>query len=148
MLALLLVALLQGSTPVVTAAVDRARLTVGDQLVLTVRAQTHSAQPLTFTLPSLTGFAIVGTHEVTDVALGAGAGKELRTTIRQLTLRAERAGALIIAGVRVRQGKAVLTTAPITVTVDAASGRASALSPRLVPCSTPHPPPRGRTRSR
>ena len=127
-LAVILATLTQGP-PLVTTSVDRARLVMGDALVFTIRTRTRSPQPLNFTLPPLAGFAIVGTHEVTDVSVGATAGDLLRTTVRQLTLRAERAGQLVIGPVRVRQGSRVATTTPITVTVDAAVGRAATLSP-------------------
>ncbi len=128
-----LIAQLQAGPPVVVASVDRTRLTVGDALVLTVRARTRSAQPLNLTLPPLAGFAIIATHEVTDVSLGsdagggAGVGSPLRTTMRQLTLRAERAGTLVIGPVRVQQGRAVVTTAAISITADKASRPAAAL---------------------
>jgi oxygen tolerance protein BatD len=128
-LALVGVALSQGGPPLATASVDRARLTVGDALVFTIRTRTRSPQPLTFTLPPLAGFAIVATHEVTDVSVGAGADDVLRTTVRQLTLRAERPGRLVIGAVRARQGGIVGVTTPIPVTVDPAAGRAAPLSP-------------------
>ena len=114
-----LIALAQGGAPLVVATVDRTRLNVGDPLVLTVRARTRSAQALTFALPSFAGFAIVATHEVTDVSLGARmGGAVLRTTLRQVTLRAERAGALIIGPVRVQQGATVVATQPISITAE------------------------------
>ena len=128
-LALVIVAVTQGGSPLVTTSVDRTRLTVGDALVFTIRTRTRSPQPLTFTLPALTGFDIVATHEVTDVSVGAGPGDVLRTTVRQLTLRADRAGRIVIGAVRARQGAAVAATAPIVVTVDSAAGRTIPLSP-------------------
>src|SRR2546430_17591845 len=70
--ALWVIALAQGGAPVVTATVDRTRLGVGDALVLTIRARTRSPQPLKFTLPALPGFAIIATHEVSDVSLAGG----------------------------------------------------------------------------
>ena len=127
--ALALVALAQGGPPLVAASVDRTRLTVGEALVLTIRTRTRATQPLTFTLPPLAGFAIVATHEVTDVSVGAGTGDMLRTTVRQLTLRADRAGRLVIGAVRAQQGRTTATTPPIAVTVDSAVGRAASLSP-------------------
>jgi hypothetical protein len=136
-----MVALAQGRPPLVTASVDRTRLTVGDALVFTIRTRTRSPQPLTLTLPPLAGFAIVATHEVTDVSVGAGAGDVLRTTVRQLTLRADRAGPLVIGAVRARQGRAVAATTPIPVTVDRAEGRAALLSPPARALLDAAPPP-------
>ena len=127
--ALWVIALAQGGAPVVTATVDRTRLGVGDALVLTIRARTRSPQPLKFTLPALPGFAIIATHEVSDVSLAGGVGAAMRTTVRQLTLRAERAGTLVIGPVRVQQGTKVFATRAISVTADSATGPVAALSP-------------------
>ncbi|HUL03101.1 MAG TPA: BatD family protein [Gemmatimonadales bacterium] len=143
MLALLALVLAQGPRggPALTAAVDRARLTVGDALVLTVRARTRSSEPVTFTMPSFAGFAIVGTREITDVSVGVVPGAAARTTVRQLTLRAERAGGLVIGAVRARQGNLVLATEPITITVDRATGAAAVLTPPARALLDAAPPP-------
>jgi hypothetical protein len=111
-------------------------------MVFTIRTRTRSPLPLTFTLPPLAGFAIVATHEVTDVAVGAGPGDVLRTTVRQLTLRAERAGRMVIGAVRARQGGKVAATTPIPVTVDSAAGKAAPLSPPARALLDAAPPPR------
>ena len=136
-LSLLVLALAQGGgggsqagAPLVTASVDRTHVTMGEALVLTVRARTHSAEALTVTLPSLAGFAIVETREVTDVSVGPASGGTLRTTVRQVTLRAERSGALVIGPVQARQGGLVVSTDQITIAVDRASGPAAALTPQ------------------
>jgi len=141
--ALWVIALAQGGAPVVTATVDRTRLGVGDALVLTIRARTRSPQPLKFTLPALPGFAIIATHEVSDVSLAGGVGAAMRTTVRQLTLRAERAGTLVIGPVRVQQGTKVFATRAISVTADSATGPVAALSPaaRGLLDAAPVPPP-------
>jgi len=116
-------------TPDVRASVDRRRLGSGEELTLTVRARTRSAEPVGIVLPSLTGFAIVGSREVTEVVV-EGAGGPMRTTIRELKLRADRAGDLVIGPVRARQGGQTVATDPITVTVDSAAlGVAARLSP-------------------
>jgi hypothetical protein len=113
----------------VTATVDRTRLTVGEELMLTVRARTRSPDPLQMILPPLAGFAIVGSRDVTEVAMNGTAGA-VRTTVRELQLRAEQPGAVLIGPVRVRQGESAVATDPILITVDsAATGGASALSP-------------------
>jgi len=127
LLALASAVTLQGAE--VTATVDRTRLTVGEELMLTVRARTRSAQQLDILLPPLAGFAIVGSRDLTEVAM-SGTGGPVRTTVRELQLRAEQAGAVLIGPVRVRQGESTVATEPILITVDsAATGVASALSP-------------------
>jgi hypothetical protein len=130
-LGVLLAALIQGpgGGPVVTASIDRAHVTVGDAVVLTVRARTHSSEPLTLTPTSLAGFAIVGTREVTDVSVGGAAGGPVRTMVRQVTLRAERSGTLVIGPVLVQGSGLRVATAPIAVTVDRATGAAAVLTP-------------------
>lgn len=129
--ALLLAALsalpLQGAE--VTATVDRTRIAVGEELMLTVRARTRSTEPLTISLPPLAGFAIVGSRELTEVAM-SGTGGPVRTTVRELQLRGEQAGAVLIGPVRVQQGESNVATEPILITVDSAvTGVATALSP-------------------
>jgi hypothetical protein len=109
--------------------VSSTRLTAGEQLRLTVRARTRSAEPLTVVLPALSGFAITGSRELTEVTL-EGLGRPIRTTTRELALRAQRPGTLVIGPVRVRQAGREVATAPLTVTVDsAATGLAALLSP-------------------
>ena len=120
---------LQGPAPMLEARVDRSRLPAGEQLTLTVRARSRSAEPVSLTLPALTGFMIVGSREVTDVSLDGAVG-QLRTTTRELRLRTERAGTLVIGAVRARQGARTVATGPITIVVDSAAvGPAAALSP-------------------
>jgi hypothetical protein len=114
------IALLQGAE--VTASVDRTHLTVGEEVTLTVRARTRTADPVEIVLPPLTGFAIVGSRDMTEVAI-TGTNGSIRTTVRELQLRAEQPGALLIGPVRARQGRSVESTDPILVTVDSAADR-------------------------
>src|SRR5207249_6290335 len=54
----------------------------------------------------------------------------IRTTVRELTLRAQQPGALLIGPVRARQGGSIVATDPILITVDSAADRmTSTLSP-------------------
>jgi oxygen tolerance protein BatD len=123
-----LLALLQGQALDVTAAVDRARVPVGEEVTLTIQVRAQGVDAPRFDLPPLTGFSVVGTRDAAEVALEGAAGAS-RTAMRALTLRAERPGRLTIGSVRVHVGDAVATTAPFTIVVDsAASFPASALS--------------------
>ena len=139
-LPLLAVALLvQGAE--VTASVDKTRLRVGEELTLTIRARSRAADPVDIMLPSLNGFGIVGSRDMTEVAVSGAAGS-VRTTVRELQLRAQQPGALLIGPVRARQGASVVSTDPILVTVDSAADRmAATLSPlaRSLLESTPPP---------
>jgi hypothetical protein len=78
---------------------------------------------------------------MTEVAISGGSGS-IRTTVRELQLRAQQPGALLIGPVRARQGGSVVATDPILVTVDSAADRTtSTLSPlaRSLLESTPAP---------
>src|SRR3989441_545713 len=125
----------------VTASVDRTHLRVGEELMLTIRAHTRAADPVDIMLPPLNGFAIVGSRDMTEVAISGGSGS-IRTTVRELQLRAQQPGALLIGPVRARQGGSVVATDPILITVDSAADRTtSTLSPlaRSLLESTPAP---------
>ena len=137
---LVVAAMLQGAE--VTASVDRTQLTVGEELVLTVRARSRSADAVEILLPALNGFVVVGSRDMTEVAFG-GAGNSIRTTVRELQLRAQQPGALLIGPVRARQGPSVVSTDPILITVDSAANRVGmSLSPlaRALLETTPPPP--------
>ena len=130
---------LQGAE--VTASVDRTRLRVGEALQLTVRARTRTADPVEIMLPPLNGFAVVGSRDMTEVAFSGGSGS-IRTTVRELQLRAQQPGALLIGPVRARQGASVVSTDPILVTVDSAADRtALSLSPLVRALLESTPPP-------
>jgi len=127
----LLTALLVVQGAEVTASVDRTHLQVGEELMLTVRARTRSTDAVEIMLPTLNGFAIVGTRDMTEVAISGGTGGgSIRTTVRELQLRAQQPGALLIGPVRAKQGVSVVSTDPILVTVDSAADRSTvALNP-------------------
>jgi len=129
--ALVLALLVQGRGLEITASVDRGRLTVGEQVTLTILVRAPTAEVPRLELPSLAGFAVVGTREATEVSLqGGGIQGVARAVVRSVTLRAERSGTLTIGSVRVRVGNTVAATNPITIVVDSAAAfPAAALSP-------------------
>ena len=147
MLPLLAAALLvQGAE--VTAGVDKTRLRVGEELTLTIRARSRAADPVEIVLPSLNGFGIVGSRDMTEVAMSGALGS-VRTTVRELQLRAQQAGALLIGPVRARQGASVVSTDPILITVDSAADRTAAtLSPLARSLLESTPPPASRRADR
>src|SRR5436189_993027 len=99
-------------------------------------------------VPSLNGFTIVGTRDMTEVSFN-GASGSVRTTVRELQLRAQQPGALLIGPVRARQGVSVVATDPILVTVDSAADRtASTLSPLARSLLESTPPPLSRRADR
>jgi oxygen tolerance protein BatD len=121
--------LVQGSAPDITASVDRTRITVGDQVTLTVEVRVSGGESPRLELPPLDGFSVLGTREAADVSL-QGVNGLMRTAVRALTLQAERPGRLVIGPVRVRVGDRVAATEPLTIVVDSAAAfSATTLSP-------------------
>ncbi len=131
--------LLQGVE--VTADVDKTHIRVGDDLMLTVRARSRSTDAVEIVMPPLNGFAIVGSRDMTEVSMN-GASGSVRTTVRELQLRAVQPGTLLIGHIGARQGQSLMSTDFILITVDSAADRtASTLSPlaRSLLESTPAP---------
>src|SRR5207253_10699287 len=95
-----------------TAQLDRARVPAGEELTLTIRARSRSAEPVALALPGLTGFTIVAAREVMEVAL-EGVGGPIRTMTRELRLKPQRPGTLVIGPVRARQGTREIATPPL-----------------------------------
>ncbi len=125
--------------PEVTATVDRTRVRAGDEITLSVRARTRSAEPLEVILPALTGLGLLGSSEFTQVSFPANAGP-VRTTVRDLQLRVEKAGSVVIGPIRVRQGQLTVETAPITLTVDSGGtprAELSVIARRLLEAAPP-----------
>ncbi len=132
----------------VTAGVDRTHLRAGEELTLTIRARSRASDPVEIMVPSLNGFTIVGTRDMTEVSFN-GASGSVRTTVRELQLRAQQPGALLIGPVRARQGVSVVATDPILVTVDSAADRTtSTLSPLARSLLESTPPPLSRRADR
>ena len=126
--ALLALLAIQGPAPEATATVDRTRLRVGQELLLTVRARARAAEPVRIVIPPLGGFALVGSREVTEVSR-SGPGVPMRTTVRELRLRAEWPGRRVISSIQVVQGERVAEVASLAIDVDSAlNGSAAGLS--------------------
>ncbi len=116
--------------------------------VTTIRARSRASDPVEIMVPSLNGFAIVGTRDMTEVSFNGTSGS-VRTTVRELQLRAQQPGALLIGPVRARQGVSIVATDPILVTVDSAADRtASTLSPLARSLLESTPPPLSRRADR
>jgi BatD DUF11 like domain len=112
--------LLQGNRLEASASVDRTRLPVGQQVTLTIRVRTQSAEAPRIELPSLPGFTVQGSREATQVSLGGAEGMT-RAIVRSLSLRAEHPGVLVIGPVRVSVSGRSAATSPITIFVDSTS---------------------------
>ncbi|MGH7527040.1 MAG: BatD family protein [Gemmatimonadales bacterium] len=125
----MLLALAQGDGPRLDAVVDEDRVAVGEELVYTLRAISHSPVPLQVTVAPFTGLEVVSRSERTEVALG---GDPTRTTVLEVRLRAVRPGRWQLGPARAIQGRDTVETAALTVDVSAnRAATTSALNPRL-----------------
>jgi hypothetical protein len=139
---LLLVLLLQGA-PELHVSVDQDRVAVGEELLYTVRAVSHSSDPMDVSVAPFNGFEIISRSERTEVSLTGG---PTRTTVLEFRLRALRPGRWPIGPARAAQGRQVTEAAALVIDV-AASGvaAAAALNPRLrMLLERAPPPPRGK----
>jgi len=136
--ALLLLLAVQAGMPTVTATVDRTRLAVGEELLLTVRASGAADQPIRISLPPLDGFEVTARSERTEVAFAA---TDSRTTTLEVRLRPARAGTFRLGPVTAQQGASTVRTAAVMVTVTGSAGPA-VVTPRLRSLLERAPPPR------
>jgi oxygen tolerance protein BatD len=141
--ALLLLALLQGPAPQLHVSVDQDRISVGQEVVYTVRAVSRSSEPLDLSITPFNGFEIVSRSERTEVSFSGG---PTRTTVLEIRLRAVRPGRWKIGPARAAQGRQVAESSTLTVDVDPnAAALAPAMNPRLrTLLERAPPPPRGK----
>jgi hypothetical protein len=133
LVALLLVPLawlwLQGSGLEVRVFVDQTRLTVDDDLLLTIQATARDPAPVQVTMPALTGFEVTARSEHTEVSQ---LGTPNRTTTLELHLRAIKAGRWELGPARATQGTEVALASPVVVQVEELPGAATtAANPML-----------------
>jgi hypothetical protein len=136
----LLLLLQQGPAPTLTAAVDRPRLNVGEEVVLTIVAGGRTADAVQFDLPPFSGFALISRSETSEVTLGV---ERARITTLELRLRAVRAGSYAFGPIRMQQGtaQASIDGPDVEVTENAAAGMV-ALNPRVRDLVARAPPPK------
>ena len=126
---LLALALVQGSGPSLEASVDEERVSVGEELLYTLRAVSHSREPMQVSVAPFTGLEIVSRSERSEVSLGHD---PTRTTVLEVRLRAVRPGRWQLGPARAVQGSDTVEAAAVVVDVTASrAATASTLSPRL-----------------
>ncbi len=143
MIGLIVLALLQAPGPELHVSIDQDRIAVGEELVYTVRAVSHSSEPMDLSITPINGFEIVSRSERTEVSFSGG---PTRTTVVEMRLRALRPGRWQIGPVRAVQGREIAEAAALVVDVDPSSAAAAtALNPRLRGLLERAPaPPRGK----
>jgi hypothetical protein len=129
---------LQGGGLEVRLYTDEDRITLGDDLVLTVQATATGTLPVQISLPNITGFEITGRSEHTEVSQ---LGTPSRTTTLELHLRALKAGKWELGPARAQQGAAVARAGPVTVQVDEVPGAATVASNPVLKRLLDHAPP-------
>ena len=126
---LLALALVQGQGPSLDASVDEERVSVGEDLLYTLRAVSHSPVPMHVTVTPFTGLEIISRSERTEVSLGHD---PTRTTVLEVRLRAARPGRWELGPAWAVQGSDTVEAPAIVVDVTAnRAATASTLSPRL-----------------
>jgi hypothetical protein len=126
--------------PVVTAAVDRTSVMVGEVVTLTIRVQVEGSALARILDPPLSGLEVRGSRDVTRVEFEGGVTR--RSITRELRLVAVRDGRATIGPVRVERDGLLRETTPIAIVVTAPSTAAlPTVTPRLQKIiDTLHPP--------
>ena len=129
--------LIQGFALSASAAVERDRVSVGEEFTFTISAASDGTGSLTLITPAFDGFTIVRRSERREVAVSGR-----RTQVWEFQLKATAAGKRQIGAVQVVQGGVVAETAPVDVEVVAeGTGLAAQLNPRLREMLLAVPPP-------
>jgi hypothetical protein len=132
---------LQGSGLEVRVFADETRISVGDDLVLTIQATARDPAPVQVTMPTPAGFEITGRSEHTEVSQ---LGTPSRTTTLELRLRALKSGHWGLGPARALQGTEVAVADPIAVQVDELPGAAATASNPMLKRLLERAPPPGR----
>ena len=145
MIALLALALMQGQGPLqVELRVDRERVHLDEEILVTVRAESGIADPIAIAVPTLDGFELVGRSERREVSQ---VGPVARSGILELRLRATRVGSWVLGPARATQGGHTAETPPVTIIVTGQQQSAASQTPSLNPrvrellARAPPPPP-------
>jgi hypothetical protein len=126
---LLLGALLQGEGPLLEASVDEDRLSIGEELIYTLRAVSHSPVAMEISVAPVLGLEIIGRSERTEISTGA---QSSRTTVLEIRLRAAKPGRWQLGPAKAVQGRDTVEAAALAIEVTAnRAATATGLSPRL-----------------
>ena len=120
---LLLFALQQSPQLEAEMQVDYERIPVGGEVVLTIRAQSRSSEPIQISLPPLAGLELVARSERSEVSAGVTVG---RTTVLELRLRGSMPGKWRVGPARIRQGGSNIETEALEIEVTGTIGSTTA----------------------
>jgi hypothetical protein len=96
---------------------------MGGEIVLTVRAESRSSDPIQISLPPLAGLELVARSERSEVSTGAAVG---RVTVLELRLRGSMPGKWRVGPARVQQGRTETETDPVEIEVTGTTGSTTA----------------------
>jgi hypothetical protein len=103
--------------------VDYDRIPMGGEVVLTIRAQSRSSDPIQISLPPLAGLELIARSERSEVSAGLAVG---RTTVLELRLRGSMPGKWRIGPPKIRQSGTEIETEPLVIEVTGSAGSATA----------------------
>ena len=125
----------------VVATVDRSRVEVGEDVLLTITVEVASNDPVQVLNPSIIGLELLGTTDQSDVSIREGVATRILT--RRLRLRATSAGTARIGATQVQLGDSFVSAAPLEIMVEATDDASEAtLAPHIRGMVERHVPPR------
>jgi len=127
MVTVLLALLFAQQSPQATVQVDRTEVTVGGIVTLTLTVRAAASVPVQIEEPAFPGFEVVDRRDRSQVAVDEG----VRTTVRDIRIRARRPGTVTIRPFRVREENRTIESAAITLTVSGAVPEPPALGARV-----------------
>ena len=110
--------------------VDYDRIPMGGEIVLTIRAESKSTDPIQIALPPLAGLELVARSERSEVATGLAVS---RITVLELRLRGSMPGKWRVGPAKVRQGRNEIETEPVEIEVTGTTGSTTATASSIGP---------------
>lgn len=127
MVALLALLGAAAQAPQVEVTADRERIAVGETVTVTVTVRAAGALPVEIAEPAYATIAVLDRRERSQVSVEDG----IRTTRREILLRPERPGTVVIGPFVVRQEEASVESETVTVVVTSVVPMVAELSPRV-----------------
>jgi hypothetical protein len=141
LVAFLLSVLLTLQQMTVVATVDRTRVEVGEDVLLTITVEVASNDPVQVMNPSIVGLELLGTTDQSDVSIREGVATRILT--RRIRLRATSAGIARIGATQAHLGNLVAQADPVELVIEAnENADGESLAPHIRDLVERHEPPR------
>ena len=131
--------LIQAGPPTLAVTVDRSKLDVGQDVVMTVRATSSGSGPLRIVLPDLDAFEVLSRSERSELSFGDSTA---RVSTVELVLRALEPGTHQLGPFTAEQGGATVRAASVTIVVARGRPAARTVTSRVRQLLARAPPPR------